>query len=86
MGGWLTLENKLKPMSYHKDLQTLTVPLTNKGNIYLSDFLVGSIDKTLPVQFIQELLEYTRKSLPSTLKSAMVLFGTMGGQYQLADT
>jgi len=85
MGGWFTVENKLRPMSYHKDLQTLTVPLTNKGNIYLSDFLVGSMDKTLPEKFIEELLVYTRKSLPSTLLNAMVLFGSMGGQYQSAD-
>jgi hypothetical protein len=80
LGGWFTIEDSVKPVSYHNDLQRMTAKMIVSGHVYTTLVQLGSIDKPLPVELFHEILGHTRKTLPSTLESAVVIFFPMGGK------
>jgi hypothetical protein len=71
LGGWFTIEDSVKPVSYHNDLQRMTARMIVSGHVCTTLVQIGSIDKPLPTELFQEILGHTRKRLPSTLESAV---------------
>lgn len=85
VGGWLTIENSIRPFSYHNDLQRITIPLAPPGRIYTTGVEIGSATTPLPPIIFEQMLQVTRKPLASTLVSADCVFFAMGGRYTELD-
>lgn len=82
LGGWLTIQDSVKPVSYHFGLQTLTSKSIRSGHIFSTVVQVGTFGERLPDDFFVELLTYTRLPRPSTLEDAVVILFPMGGAIQ----
>eukprot|EP00798_Chlamydomonas_sp_ICE-L_P015093 gene15093-21147_t len=79
LGGWAKVQNTLKPMPYHTGVQHMTQAVLQSGYIYTTLAQIGNMKETLPESCFQELHAHTRKALHKSLKSASVMFFTMGG-------
>lgn len=85
-GGWLCLQDDVRPASYHSDVQTLTQPMNLPGHAsYTSLVQVGQQTEPLPESFFDEMLAHTRKSLPRSLHKALCILFSIGGKVAIAD-
>jgi hypothetical protein len=85
VGGWFTIEDSVKPISYHEGIQKMTTSVISSGHLYTTLVQIGTVGQSMPEEFYPELLTYTRKSIPSSLKEAVVLLFPMGGKVTSSD-
>jgi FAD/FMN-containing dehydrogenase len=85
LGGWFKLENSLKPISFHGDLQTITTKVIHSGFIYQTITIIGERGQPLGNEFISELLAFTRSPLPKELKEGVIILFPTGGEMGRAD-
>lgn len=79
LGGWLTFANKIRPMSYHHELQSMFASHHSSGFVLQSIVQFGDYSAPLPKSFWESFLGHIRSPLPHQLLKAAVLVMTMGG-------
>lgn len=87
LGDWLTVENTVRPMSYHSEFQKITQQFHQPGFVITSLLQVGHIMVQLPQDALKDLLEFTRRPLAKTLDRSIAFLTFMGGAViELTDT
>ena len=87
LGGWLKVQDSVKPISYHKGLQRITQAVTNAGLVYTSLVQIGNLAEPLPPAALDELLRHTKAAPAAEIKAgdSFVLIFPMGGRFAEID-
>lgn len=77
-GGWGKLANTIKPVSFHKDVQTMTSPEIKSGYIYHTVMPFGRVEDPLPEEYLDRILTAVRAPLAKGVDKAVVVFFAFG--------
>lgn len=87
LGGWATVKNDVKPVSYHNDAQKMFVKADRDptGYVYQTIIPFGSRNAQLPENLIEELVEFARVPMPHGVSKGNVILTTVGGKASHID-
>ena len=81
LGGWMMVENSIREMSYHDEIQEMTRQHNQSGFLYNTLVQLGSITEPLPDSFFEELVTFTKQSKHRSLGRTEVALFIVGRDY-----
>ena len=81
LGGWLVVEDSIRPMSYHDEVQEMTRQHNQSGYLYNTLVQLGNLSEPLPDEFFQEMVAFTRRAKHQSLRRTEVALFVVGRGY-----